>query len=232
MVDAARAALARRGEVQQHAWVAVAATRQGAARRENQDAWSIAIGPSGRFLGAGIFDGVGGAPFGRQASHAAAAALPAVLGAGHGPEAVLALLNREVLATGGSSTAVVLTAGPAGGAGGPPQLCSVGDSAAYAADGDGRLVRLTPSDGGPDGVILDCLGRPDMQGHLVAALGPDLRRVLLCTDGVDGVLGAAALLRGLDARVAPAAAVAALIRAVDDADGSDDATVVLATRDF
>jgi len=205
-------------------WKGAALSRQGTSRTENQDQWSLAVAGDGRVPPAvAVFDGVGGLPGGGAASLAAAAALPGLVAQGLVGDALLQRLNAEVRATRGASTCVVLSLAN------PVRLVSVGDSSAYALDERGRPGRLTPSDAGLGGVILDCLGLEAMRGHIATA-SRHHRRFLLCTDGVDGVVTASDLARALRDEVEPAAALVELFARLEDAGMPDDATAVLVAR--
>src|SRR5688572_26425315 len=76
----------------------VAASRRGATRGENQDAFAVHAGPP---LRVGVFDGVGGMPNGAQAAVAAARHL------GSRDLDIVPALHAAVRATGGATTAAV-----------------------------------------------------------------------------------------------------------------------------
>ncbi len=175
----------------------------------------------------GVFDGVGGLP-GAQAASAMAAdrAAAAWIAAGSGL-AALQRLNQAVLRTAGSSTAVLALLHPQQGS---ADIASVGDGGAYTLDAAGRLQQLTPKDQVDARHLSDHLGWVGCTGHAVRLERCD--RLLLCTDGVDGVvdrktLEAALATSPLDGR----AALAALLAEVDDAGRPDDATAILIRRD-
>ncbi len=149
------------------------------------DAWRVlpdAHVGARRLMVAAVFDGVDGMPNGGKAARAAAAALEDALA--EGMDGVLGRLDAVAQDAGGASTAVVVALDPTGADGG---LACVGDSSAYVLSGD-RLRRITPRD--VSGLALaDHLGHGGVEGHVLPlALGK--APLLLCTDGVDGVVGA------------------------------------------
>lgn len=207
-----------------------AVSDRGLVRSENQDAWSVhwdVTGPLGRRHVLAVFDGVGGLPNGAGAAQAAVSALGRHAGAA--VEALLGRMNDEVQATGGGTTAVVAVV-PVD----DPErleLVSVGDSSAYVLDDEGRVVSVAPRDAGRGHEIRDFLGNPGLAGHRVQVTLGEGAGLLLCTDGVDKVVGAPELVPVLSA--APDAveeAVAALMEQVRERGAPDNATLVVLRR--
>lgn len=159
---------------------------QGPVRPEQQDRLVVLDGaptPWGPLDVLAVFDGMGGMPRGGEASRAAADALPGALAGADDGIDVLRRLNEAVRPTGGGTTAVVAVLD-----GATVHLATVGDSAAYRF-GDAGLELLLPKDAVGPTSLTDFLGNRTMEGHtreLEAQAGDIL---LLCSDGVDGVLG-------------------------------------------
>jgi serine/threonine protein phosphatase PrpC len=215
-------------EVATPGWAIQAAAAKGATRPTMQDA--IAIEPAvetgrGRVDAVGVFDGVGGMPRGAEAASAAAAGLrPAVAGAAS-PQAALERLQETVQRTRGATTAVVAWLGPAGAA----EVAWCGDSAAYALDGRGGVQPVTRPDA-EGGFITQCLGLARMRPHAATLALPVGAAVLLCSDGVDGVVGPSLLRDALQPGGPDAPRLRAILAAVAAAGAPDNAAVVLARR--
>lgn len=163
------------------------------ARRRIEDAWAVMFGtPLGtrRVHAFAVFDGLGGELHGDIAAQTASDRLGDALKACRGSEDVLGELNRHVRGTGGFTTAVVALV--------PTErahdvdLAHVGDSAAYAWRG-GRVALLTPKDSAPDRSLTDYLGNEDLLGHVTRTHLDRQSALVLCTDGMDEVVGAPAL---------------------------------------
>jgi len=171
----------------------------------------------------GVFDGVGGSPGGAEAAQAAAKTLEQA--AVEGMDDLLGSLNAAATQAGGATTAVVVALDPMGHDGG---IACVGDSSAYTLRRE-RLHRLTPRDAAGRHLLTDHLGHPGMHGHLFPfAIGRE--PLLLCTDGVDGVLRPTDLedlLRAPDGALG--AAFELLFDAIEERGAPDNATAILAT---
>ena len=210
-------------------WACAVVTDIGRVRTRLEDAWAVHFDlrlGDGRVHAAGVFDGMGGHPNGREAAQAAARHLDQAIVSSHDVGEVLERLNRPVRATRGGTTAVIALFS-AEGPSGAGHLLSVGDSSAYVLDADGDVLRVNPHDSAGSGAITDFLGNPELTGHVAPiGLAPGAA-ILLCTDGVDGVLGARALLPALAASPSDAARelqrIAARVRA---AGAPDNATVL------
>ena len=136
----------------------------------------------------GIFDGLGGEPNGDVAAYTASTELPLVVPRCQSVDDLLPSMNEAVLRKGGYTTAVVALVEPSG----ATLFAHVGDSGAFMLR-DGTVKLLTERDAAPNGSITDFLGNPHLRGHVTSASLPKGASLLLATDGVDGVVGAAAL---------------------------------------
>jgi serine/threonine protein phosphatase PrpC len=208
-------------------WRIVAHSEPGLVRRRNEDAWRVL--PDARLgsehvLAVAVFDGLGGVPHGDRASAVAADGLAGALAAAAAPAAVLPLLDDAVRATGGCTTAVVAVFPGAGDAG---HVLAAGDSAAYLRRaGAAGLVAAKDSDG--PNVVTDLLGGRGVRGHVVPIRLQAGDTLLLCTDGVDGVVTERSLQRVLAPDAALEVAVTRLFNDVRAAGAPDNATVVAA----
>jgi len=209
-------------------WIVVVRSDVGLVRERLEDAWAVlpnapALGrPSTVFA---VFDGLGGEPYGQEAAWAAADHLPEAIARAGQHEQLLPRLNGWVRQTQGSTTAVLALFPHEGGDG---TVVSVGDSAAYLLDGT-QLQLVTPKDAAASNVVTDCLGAPDPTGHVVHVRVGRGQTVLLCTDGVDGVVSPesiAAAMRSPDL----AAATEDLFAEVWAKGAPDNATIVAARR--
>lgn len=146
---------------------------QGLARKGMEDSFAVVRRPSRPVVG--VFDGVGGRPRGGAASQAAAAALSSAPGLE--PEPLARHLDTAVRRTGGFSTAAVAVLGER------VTFVGVGDSAAY----DRAGLAILKSGRDARGALATCLGGGwgVSSASRRAAQGP----FVLCTDGVDDVLG-------------------------------------------
>lgn len=151
-----------------------------------EDAWQVGFNWS---LGGAavdvfaVFDGVGGTENGALASLTARNQLEGVL-ARSSPSQVLPALSDEVRRVGGSSTAVVVALPPQG----EGWLMSCGDSAAY--EVGIRASKLTAHD---DEASATWLGDSDTDARAQSFRLSQGSTLILCTDGVDGVVGAEVL---------------------------------------
>jgi protein phosphatase len=211
--------------------VAAAAAIQGHVRRRIEDAWRlVADAPMGprRVHAFAVFDGLGGLPRGQEGAWAAADSLVAALEAAADPKDVLVRLNRTVQETGGCTTAVLALFDADDHASG--WLATIGDSVAFGL-GDHGVEALNELDATGPTMLTDFLGRSSIGGHVAPlALGPG-DSLLLCTDGVSGVVGPGPIedaLRSEGPDLRPAAE--RLLRHVEDAGAPDNATVVLVRR--
>lgn len=212
-------------------WSVEVRAERGRVRRRQEDAWAVLFEtPFGNrnVDGFAVFDGLGGLPFGDMAAHVAAQNLKRALAAGDTPPGPLGRLNQQVLSTGGASTALVATfveeQGLAAG-----WLHCAGDSTAYRIDVAGRLWRLTPRDNSSPHRVTNYLGSPTLRGHRIECRLEPGEALLLCTDGVDGVLTTDEIGRSLAAK--PVNGEGCLDRAFDLIElrgGPDNATAVLA----
>jgi len=211
-------------------WTIVARAERGLVRKSMQDA--VAIVPDApcawrRCDAVAVFDGVGGLPFGGEAAHAAAEALGAALQKSRNAMEALAYLDGQVRRTGGATT-VVLVLLPREGA--TVDVLWAGDSAAYALDAQGGLVPLTAPDS-EGGFLVQCLGLEGVRPHETSVDLQPGQAILLCTDGVDGVIGRIPLhdllggQSGQDPRV-----LDRVFEAVAAAGAPDNAAIVLARR--
>jgi len=200
-------------------------------RNRLEDAWRVVPdAPLGRrsVHVLAVFDGVGGEPHGQEAAWGAADALQRAVEDAGGIDDVLRRLNHIVQGTGGSTTAVVVFLDPRDPCGGG--VASIGDSALYTLDDGGHLVRLTAKDSlGP--MLTACLGNDAARGHVLPLQIGDDAPLLLCTDGVDGVVGT----EGLEMLMqtppgAREAALDVLFDTIREAGMPDNATLILAYR--
>lgn len=203
----------------------------GPVRPRHEDAWALLpAAPLGGWRGGcwAVFDGLGGLPYGHEAAWAAARALAAALSESTKPEDVLPRLNPPVRATNGATTAVVAwqTFNPDTS---PLQLLGVGDSGAYEIRRDGKVRLLLEKDAQGPYVVTDFLGNPDPAGHVATWAPADGASLLLCSDGVDGVVAPAAL-ADLGRAKDPAAALDALFASIARLGAPDNATAILARR--
>lgn len=212
-------------------WSVEVRAERGRVRRRQEDAWAVLFAAAfgNRSVDCfAVFDGLGGLPFGDVAAHVAARNLKRALAAGDAPPGPLGRLNQQVLSTGGATTALVATFAEENGSA-VGWIHSAGDSTAYRVDPLGRLWRLTPRDSFSAHRVTDYLGAPALRGHRIGCRLEPGEALLLCTDGVDGVLTADEAARALAAR--PVNGEGALDRAFDLIDlrgGPDNATVLLA----
>ena len=213
-------------------WTVLVRADQGRVRQRMEDAFSVELDASWgtrRVHAVAVFDGLGGEPPGQEASRAAAANLRRALAEDLGGRKLLVGLNAAVAKTGGAPTAVValLAAEP------PRQrvdLFAVGDSAAYGTN-DKTWGLLLPRDGAPGNVVTDYLGNAGLAGHAATLQMDRGDTLLLCTDGVDGVLDDARL--RLLASTGPSGLEAAADQVVRDvwAGGApDNATLAIVRR--
>ncbi|MFO1532154.1 MAG: protein phosphatase 2C domain-containing protein [Thermoplasmatota archaeon] len=129
-------------------------------------------------------------------------------------------LNSHVLQTGGASTAILAIIRPL-----RVEIASVGDGEAYVLGADGRVAALSPQDRASPNRLVDHLGWTGLRGHAGDWQAPEA--VLLCTDGVNDVVGADELGRAI---VGAGNQMAGLAKAVMEAGCPDDATALLARR--
>lgn len=200
------------------------------ARRRIEDAWVADTqglrGPRKLAVFA-VFDGLGGEPKGDVAARTASTELPAVIQRSSSIHEILPRLNDAVLTSGGYTTAVVATLDAAG----HVEIAHVGDSGAFGlVKGGVRL--LTERDAAPSGSITDFLGNPRLRGHVARTSLSRGSSLLLCTDGVDGIVGVdplAELLRSSHDEVP--AAIDSLYKEIHSLGAPDNATIVLVRRD-
>ncbi len=168
-------------------------------------------------------------PRGQEGSWAAADALPETLKASGSPDGVLERLNKPVVASGGNTTAdiALFFADESPGDG---VLLAIGDSSAYDL-WEGQPRRLAPHDATGPTSLTDFLGLNSIGGHTIGIHIPPGGNLVLCTDGVDGVVGQRRLMPLLEARPDDLAAQAdQVLRHVEDAGSPDNATIVAAHR--
>lgn len=214
-----------------HSWDVAVRSDVGAVRTRLEDAWAVlsSVPMGGRSLDVfAVFDGLGGLPHGQEAAWGAAEALSASLQRSTGPSDVLHHLHGVVEGTGGATTAVVALF-PTQGTVGEGVLVSAGDSAAYMAGPAGQLRLLVPKDAEGPSIVTQCLGREEPQGHVVPCSVPRGGTLLLCTDGVDGVVEPDRLVGALRSADL-AAALEDVFSEIWDRGAPDNATVVLARR--
>lgn len=205
-------------------WTVWAHSEVGLVRRRNEDSWVVVHHALRGKPGAsfGVFDGLGGLPRGLEAAEGARLAWPDALRRARRPEAALKRLNEAVMTTGGATTGVVAVLPTDGDA----FLVSAGDSSAYALV-NGEAVNIAPHDAGPGSMVTDHLGNPGMRGHVTPL--PQPGPFLLCTDGVDRVIGQDGLRAVLEATDAEQA-LEGMFKAILAAGAPDNATAVLARR--
>lgn len=211
-----------------HLWMR---SELGLVRQRVEDAWVIL--PEVPWRGApggawGIFDGLGGLPHGAEAAWAAADNLRTVLAKAKGPDEVLAALNPHVLATRGATTAVILWA-PLRAEDPRLSLFSVGDSAAYEIHPSGSVRLLNEKDAATHNVVTDFLGNLSLEGHYYEFEPERAATLLLCSDGVDGVIAIEAL-QALGRATNPSAALDGLYDDIFDQGAPDNATSIVARR--
>lgn len=175
-------------------WQAKVHAEIGHVRERMEDSWAIDLDAELEgepMVLAAVFDGLGGLAAGDAAAQAAATAASEALTRA-GLDGLLGSLNERVIATGGGTTAVVAVfpRNVPEDAAAEGWLLSVGDSSAYTLDTqEDDVVRRTERDSVSRHVLSDFLGRPGMEGHMTPIrLGPD-ESLVLCTDGVDEVVG-------------------------------------------
>ena len=212
------------------AWRIHARAERGKVRRTMQDAFAVLPDAPAAWRkcdAIAVFDGVGGLAHGAEAAGAAAAGLHEAVRLAVSPADIFAHLQNQVRATKGATTAVLALLPRSGGTG---DLVWTGDSSAYGVDAEGGLAPLAAHDS-EDGFLTQCLGLDGMAPHTARIEVRPGQAVLLCTDGVDGVVGRLPLHRLLQG---PASADAALLdqvfAAVAAAGAPDNATLVLARR--
>ncbi len=200
------------------------------ARRRIEDAWVARVDAPfvGRPVGVfGVFDGLGGEPKGDIAARAASTDLLDVVGRVASINQILPDLNDSVLAQGGYTTAVVAIITTNG----DVHLAHVGDSGAFLLH-DGAVRLLTERDTAPNGSITDFLGNPRLRGHLTKAHLAKGASLVLCTDGVDGIVGSASLAGLLQSsRDNVQAAMDHLYAEIHALGAPDNATMVWIRRD-
>lgn len=213
-------------------WLVVVRSIVGKVRKRLEDAWRIV--PDGR-LGDrrvhafAVFDGLGGMPRGQEGAWAAADALPQTLERTGSPDGLLDGLNQHVVDTGGNTTAdiALFFADESPGDG---VLLAIGDSSAYDL-WEGQPRRLAPHDATGPTSLTDFLGLRTIDGHTIGLHVPPGGNLVLCTDGVDGVIGERRLLPLLDAGPDALAREAdQVLRHVEDAGSPDNATIIAAHR--
>ncbi|MGB0652414.1 MAG: PP2C family protein-serine/threonine phosphatase [Thermoplasmatota archaeon] len=207
-------------------WAVGVRSDRGAKRPRQEDAWALApLGkPEEGQIVAAAFDGLGGLPRGRQAAQSAAEALAPAVEQGTTPGDLLDRLAEAVIATGGATTAVVAWLDGEG----QGHIINAGDSAAYLIM-DGHPRRANPLDRAGRHMVTDCLGYGDVRGHVTSIEVPVGASLLVCTDGVDGVVSPEALLSALEADD-PAAALEPLFDEVHANGSPDNATALLLRR--
>lgn len=215
-------------EVAGSGWAIVAAAAKGSTRSTMQDAIALEVAVEtgrGRVDAVGVFDGVGGMPRGAEAASAAATGLRQALAGTASAQAALESLQEPVRRTRGATTAVIAVLGPDGAV----EVAWCGDSSAYALDASGALQPLSRPDA-QAGYLTQCLGLPGMRPHAVShALRPG-DAVLLCSDGVDGVVSPEVVRTALQGGGRDAQKLRAILAAVAAAGAPDNAAVVLARR--
>lgn len=199
-----------------------------------------------------VADGVGGGPRGEEASRTAVDVVAGYLGSGAWSEPASAISDafglasgrvHELTGTGASSTTMVAALVRESDA--TAWIANVGDSRAYlVSDGEARPVtqdhslvaaevaagRLTPDEArtapGRNVVTRTVGSRPDVVVDVFGPrrLGPG-ERLVLCTDGVHGMIDDSAI--GRLASLALPEAATALIAAALDAGGRDNATALV-----
>ncbi len=209
-------------------WDLFVISEQGAVRPRMEDAWAFHSRSNGAGPVIGVFDGIGGHPNGGQAASAAAASLAEAIEGAASPLGILAGLNAAVLRTGGGTTAALAMLPPSPGRVGT--ILSVGDGNAWAVGADGNLEQLTRPDVSRTGALTDWLGRRDAGGSAYQLVA-DVREVLLCTDGVDGVATNHEMRAACNPALGPPSdRLENLWKAVQARGAPDNATMVLAGR--
>jgi serine/threonine protein phosphatase PrpC len=229
-----------------------AATHAGTVRRVNEDSVgrahvvSAAGEPYALWL---VADGVGGGPVGEEASHAAVSAVVETLGRPNWTHPAAALTQAYEAAgrrvhdlTETGSAATTLVSALVSEVDGRAWIANVGDSRAYlvthgalrvltedhsiagAEVAAGRMTRETARTAAGRNVLTRALG--PTRGVEVDVFGPwrlaPGKRIVLCTDGVYGVVDDATILEL--ASLPPREAADRLVAAVVAAGGRDDAT--------
>ncbi len=209
-------------------WHVIAATIPRGGRPESEDAWRVAgattfQGLPGHVIG--VFDGVGGMSQAQCAAETASRFLPDAVRRATTIHELLRHLNSEVIPTRGCSTAAVAFLPSTRNA--FPKIATVGDSSAFAAGSDGEARSLTPRDRVDRYQLTDHLGRAKMQGHWCNL--EDTSTLLLCTDGVDDVLGLQAIQAVLTASERESGRrFAQMFTELEERGPPDDATAILA----
>lgn len=210
-------------------FVAHVGAHVGLVRDRMEDAWCVVLDRPVNGAGVdafGVFDGLGGLMHGQEAAWAAADGLAAAV-ARAGPQGdVLAALNRDVLATGGLTTAVVAVATEPEGT---LRLLGAGDSSAWILDRAGRPARALPLDLDPEGNPTQSLGVETLRPRNGTVRLDRGAAILLCTDGIDGFLPERAIADALRDAGEPEA-IRRLLAAVIDAGGQDNAAAILVHR--
>lgn len=212
-------------------WIVVVRSDLGLVRTRLEDAWAVLPAASmrtQRVHAFAVFDGLGGLPHGQEAAWTAAEQLPDALARAGAVEHVLGQLNAAVERTRGATTAVVALF-PADSAAGQGTILSAGDSGAYMLDTSGGARLLTPKDSEGPYTVTDYLGHTGLRGHATPVAVPHGGALLLCSDGVDGVVEPSSLARVLKAPDL-GAAVDELFFEILDRGAPDNATVVVARR--
>ncbi len=210
-------------------------------RSRNEDYGAVFAPGDQRGVVAAIADGIGGAPGGREAAELAvrtfiefyAAASPK-LSLAEAAETAIAAANTRILDTGRADrrlsgmgttfSALILENGAA-------LIVHIGDSRIYRLR-EATLSRLTEdhnlhAEGFPH-ILTRSLGTHDRAWPDIEA--QDIRdrdRILLCTDGVTGVLNDAQIAGILRSHPIPAAAAKRLAEAALAAGGTDNATALI-----
>lgn len=168
-------------------------------------------------------------PNGKAAADAAAAGI--VRGAASVPiKQILPLANAAVLDTGGGTTAVVVVVSAAKGR--AAHILSAGDSSLFMLDKAGQVQSVAPKDAGVGHQIRDYLGHLAMSGHVTRLTVAPGATFVLCSDGVDRVVGADGVAALLAASVEDIPSqLEALMDAVRAGGAPDNATVVVVRRD-
>ncbi|MBI2077263.1 MAG: protein phosphatase 2C domain-containing protein [Euryarchaeota archaeon] len=213
-------------------WTVLLRADRGRVRQRMEDAFIVELDVAWgarRVHAVGVFDGLGGEPHGQEAAQAAASTLRPALTAGTAAPRLLAELNAAVGKTGGATTAVLALLSAE-----TPhrrvELFAVGDSAVYGTSvGSWRV--LLPRDGARGNVVTDYLGNAGLRGHQASLdLGPG-ETLVLCTDGVDGVVDESQLRPLVTERVAGLDAAAdQVMREVWARGAPDNATLAVVRR--
>ncbi len=215
-------------------WSILARSDKGQQRGRQEDAWAVhgQVQWQGKEMTAvAVFDGLGGLPRGRESAWAAAEALVEGLAAATAPEQLLPWLSKRVSETGGATTAVIalLPNVDEPDRAVKAQIISVGDSAAYQVGLNGSPGLVNPIDSAGRHVVTDCLGNQDVRGHVSSVVLKPGASLLLCTDGVDGVVDPESLQEALSApEMEPA--LERLFGEVYRRGSPDNATAILVRR--